>query len=809
MTEMIRLFNELTTEQQSFAGGKGGTLAHLSQRGYPVPEGFVILPTAFTGENLVLEAWAQVQAQLARMRNGNNRTAFAVRSSALSEDSAQASFAGEFETVLNVHTDEEIRKAIYTVRQSRQSERVQAYTQAQNMDTAHEIAIVIQRMVPADISGVLFTADPVTGSYTHMTGNFVHGLGEQLVSGEANAETFTLARPKGKYDGPSDLKRFARKLYTLGSRLEKDLGCPQDIEWAIAGGKLFLLQSRPITTLIGHNPATGEWNDSLTGDFLWSNVNFGEAMPDVMTPFTWSAMQRGALGDRITFQGHRPYGNIGGRIYLNISVFASIFHLLGKNTRQILELIEGTLHLSLPEGMGIPLIPASKRALFSTIPKIIAEQRRQRRDIKDLPALLAANSTWCKDVQRRVREVRTEAELMSLWEETLKPRITQVWSGVLSSATYYADYTAPLRRELAKLVGPDDADALISGMSNQSELLASLGPVVGLSKVARGEMTREAYLAQYGHRGPHELELSTPRPTEDPDWFDRQLMEFEKSPVDVEGLLAKQRAEFETAWRRLQEHYPRKVKSIRRRIDQIAPRARLRESTRSEFARIAWAWRAWALRAGELTGLREEVFFLTIDEVLDVLAGDEEALKYIPARRETYERYKALPPYPSIINGRFDPFRWAADPNRRNDIFDSHAPMLTSTTADVGSNLIMGAAGAAGRVEGQVRRLDSPEGGDLLQPGEILVTAQTNIGWTLLFPRAAAIVTDVGAPLSHAAIVARELGIPAVVGCVNATTRLKTGDRVRVDGGQGVVEILETAVVPQTEQLTTHKEIVS
>ncbi len=790
MRDIVRPFNELIAEQQPSAGGKGGTLARLYQAGYPVPDGFVILPAAFAGDKLILEAWTQVQAHLRRM-GADNGVAFAVRSSALSEDSARTSFAGEFETVLDVRTGQEIHEAIHTVRRSRQSERVQGYSQAQGMATTHEVAVVVQQLIRAEISGVMFTADPVTGSSAHMTGNFVYGLGEQLVSGQANADTFTLARPKGKYDGPPELRRFARRLYKLGSRLEKELGCPQDVEWAIAGGKLYLLQSRPITTLIGHNPATGEWNDSLTGDFLWSNVNFGEAIPDVMTPFTWSALQRGALAERISFQGHRPYGNIGGRVYLNISVFASIFHTLGKNTRQALELIEGTLHLRLPEGVEIPLIPASKRVLLNIIPMIIAAQWQQRQDVKNLPALLATNPAWCRDMQCWIEQVGTETELVTLWEEAIKPRTTQVWSSVLSSANHYADYTAPLRRELAKQVGPDDADALISGMSSPSELLASLGPVVGLSKIVRGKMTREAYLEQYGHRGPHEFEFSTPRPAEDPTWLDRQLVEFEKSPVDVEALLAKQHAEFEAAWQRLRERYPRQANSIKRRIDQVASRARLREDARSEFARIAWVWRTWALRAGELTGLGEDVFFLTIEEVLKALTGDEKAFGYIPARQETYKRYKALPSYPPIIKGRFDPCRWAADPNRRSDIFDSHASIPAPDSDDVGSNLIIGAAGAAGQVEGLVRRLDSPEEGGQLQPGEILVTAQTNIGWTLLFPRAAAIVTDVGAPLSHAAIVARELGIPAVVGCGDATTRLRTGDRVLVDGGQGLVEILE------------------
>ena len=191
------------------------------------------------------------------------------------------------------------------------------------------------------------------------------------------------------------------------------------------------------------------------------------------------------------------------------------------------------------------------------------------------------------------------------------------------------------------------------------------------------------------------------------------------------------------------------------------------------------------MQAGKVTGIGQDVFFLMVDELTALLAGDKSPLGVIPARCEMYARYCALPPYPAIIYGRFDPFQWAADPHRRRDSYDAR-----KTDAAPMSLTIKGNAGAAGCVEGFVRCIERVEEGDQIQPGEILVTTSTNIGWTPLFPRLAAIVTDVGAPLSHAAIVAREMGIPAVVGCGNATSLLKTGDRVCVDGGKGIVEIL-------------------
>jgi len=359
MTTIVQSFNKLTAVQRASAGGKGGTLAQLYQAGYPVPAGFVILPNAFAGDELVPTAWTQIQTRLAQMRRGDNSTAFAVRSSALAEDSAQASFAGEFETILDVRQDDDIREAIHAVRQSYRSDRVEAYSRAKGIEAPHEIAVVVQQMVRAELSGVLFTADPVTGSRMTMTGNFVHGLGDQLVSGETTGEAFKISRPKGRYEGPADLRRYARRLYKLGSRLERELGCPQDIEWAIAGENLYLLQSRPITTMIGYKPTTGERNDSLTGDYLWSNVNFGEAVSEVMTPLSWTVL-RYILREWIILPEYQTVGNIGGRPYLNISIFASLFRAMGKSRQDLLETLAGTLYMRLPDEMEIPVLPLSR-----------------------------------------------------------------------------------------------------------------------------------------------------------------------------------------------------------------------------------------------------------------------------------------------------------------------------------------------------------------------------------------------------------------------------------------------------------------
>jgi len=532
----------------------------------------------------------------------------------------------------------------------------------------------------------------------------------------------------------------------------------------------------------GFDPATGAWNDSLIGDFLWSRNNFGEARPDVMSPFTYSISEK-VWNEASPLPGYQLSGNICGRYYANVSFSVSMLMALGKSKDAAIEQMRGLLG-NVPEGLEIPTVPLPRSMMLLALPRMIKLGLREKGGAKKIPEFLATNSSRCQVLRRRIQQTQTGAELVAFCHEEIMSWLAEgVW--LLGGAAQPLEATMKLKKELAELVGEADANALFSNLSSEDDTLVSLGLVVGVARVAQGKMSRAEYLEKYGHRGPHEAELSIPRPAEDSDWLDKQLAEYEENPVDVDTLLAQRRAEFEAAWQRLQAHSPKKAQKLRRQIDKVGPAARLREAVRDEVTRFLWIEREWAVRAGELTGLGDDIFLLTIDEVLALLSGDDAATAFIPARRETYARYRGLPPYPMVVRGHFDSFQWAADPNRRNDIYDATAAAPVST-----SNTINGFAGAAGCVEGRVRVLDGPEQGDQLHPGEILVAVTTNVGWTPLFPRTAAVVTDVGAPLSHAAIVARELGIPAVVGCGSATTRLRTGDRVRVDGGRGTVEIL-------------------
>lgn len=536
----------------------------------------------------------------------------------------------------------------------------------------------------------------------------------------------------------------------------------------------------------GYNPVTGEWNDSLKGDYCWSSVNYREAAPDVMTPITWSLLWIYInVTDPVRFPGEHPAGgNICGRLYFNVSLISSLYRAIGQDARKAKL---GDLMGSTPAELGIPNIPFSPLAvIWHALPGMIKDQMLTRRDSRQFRDYIIHHPGWCRAMQTRIQQCTDAAGLLALWNEPLLPTKLRD-SRMLRSMTINLSAPATrLKLDLTALAGEMEANTLLSNLSGESGDLESLGPLVGLAKVKDGTMSREEYMQQYGHRGPHEVELSAPGSDQDPDWLDKRLADFISSTADLNALLAKQRAECSAAWQRFETRFPDKHKALRHRLEQVAMAEKKREAVRSESIRLSrLVIRPFLLQVGNVMGIGDDVFFLTMDEMTALLAGDKTSLSAIPVRRTMYQRYCALPPYPAIIYGRFDPFKWAADPNRRSDFYDAR-----QTGAAILSSTIKGYAGAVGYVQGTVRRIDRLEDASQVQPGDILVTSITNIGWTPLFPCLAAIVTDVGASLSHAAIVAREMGIPAVVGCGNATMLLKTGDRVRVDGGRGIVEIL-------------------
>jgi pyruvate,water dikinase len=312
----------------------------------------------------------------------------------------------------------------------------------------------------------------------------------------------------------------------------------------------------------------------------------------------------------------------------------------------------------------------------------------------------------------------------------------------------------------------------------------SMKPLLAIEHVVNGSLTPEKYLELYGHRGPHEFEVYYEYPADDPTFMDRQIQAYQEANLSPSELVKKQLSEFIKGKKLFAERFPGKQKWLEKRLETVAKDANTRESLRNEFVKVFRVMRHLLLKIGAVTGIGDDIFMMYCTEVPKFLQGENEMLVKLSQRRDHFEAYQKMPVFPQLIRGRFNPKEWINSKDKRQDYYDPNAQVLA-----IDENAITGFAGAPGVVEGIVRILHSFEEAKDFHKGEILVTTMTNIGWTPLFPKAAAIVTDLGAPLSHAAIVARELGIPAVVGCGMATAVLKTGQKVIVDGGKGVVEI--------------------
>jgi rifampicin phosphotransferase len=837
-------------------GGKGASLARLARAGFRVPPGFHVTTSAYLDfigrgglHEPVLAAMSAVDVSdaatfgTAAARIGElfadqpvpvptaaaiagayaslgDDVPVAVRSSATVEDLPGMSAAGQHDTYLNVRGEAAVLDAVKRCWASLWSARAIGYRARRGVGPGEvSIAVVVQRLVLAEAAGVMFTIDPVGGAHDKVVISANWGLGESVVAGDVTPDVAVIDRASRTLvsyrvgskemmtvaddtatrtaDTPAGLRSAAvlspseaGELARVGLAIEQLYDEPVDVEWTLAAGELSVVQARSITTPAS-GPAAGpgeQWNDSLAGDYLWSNGNLGEAFPDVMTPATWSFVE--LLMSRMTFPpslpGYRGYGRIGGRFYANVSMSISLEAQAGISPRRFAALFGPVLGKLPPiEQIPRPRLPRWK-AFRLMVPVAVAMLHRIRASQKRMPQFLAGAPSRCEQLRAEIEQTTDPTVLASLWPEKVRPLLEEACDA-LSGAVAHGTTLLSVPGKLATLVGEAEAALLLSGQQAEGLPLASLGPVTGLARLARGEIDRDTFARQYGHRGSHEVELSIPRPAEDPAWVDDQLAALHDTAHDADALLADQEAARAAAWERLAQRDPQKAAAARKLITRWAPIAHNREAARSEVARSAWVARTWVRRAGQLTGHGDDLFFLELPETVDLLRDEPAPLAKVPARRASYETYQALPPYPALIRGRFDPIRWAADPNRRSDYYDERAQ---TTKPD---DTITGFPGAAGVVEGIARILRTPEDAAQLRDGEILVTTVTNIGWTPIFPRAAAVVTDVGAPLSHAAIVARELGVPAVVGCGNATMLLHSGDRIRVDGGNGTVEVLHQA----------------
>ena len=759
-------------DKMALAGGKAASLSLMMKNlKMNIPMGYVITAEGFRDGKLINEASEELNQTIAKL---DRLKTYAVRSSAIGEDGENNSFAGQYETLTNVKVPE-IRDAVKQVAGSAKSERVEEY-KSRNDISGEGIGIVIQEFVKPEFAGVIFTSDIITGKDDKIVGNYVHGEGEKLVSGVENAEEFRIGALKLSYEGNPELAGFSKTLRRYSLAIRSFYGVPMDIEWAISGGRVYILQARPITTLKRISVKDYDVNGTRSGYKLLTKTNVGEIFTKPVSPMTFSILEK--INE---FLGLPEWlDNINGQAYMNISVMCSLMVSYGKTPEKAYETVKDLVG-EIPSGVGIPVSPFDKKAFKHNLWNLLFPKNKSKLTKKEKHEMVLHLDDISEELISEIRKIDSNTDLMKYWDNVMLPKLNDGLASILAESGMSLVPLFGTRKKIIKIAGEDMANRLLTGCVG---VLASMKPLLLLEDVAEGKMSREEYIKICGHRSANEMELMEPRPYEDPSFPDNLLNDRKEGGHNLRPVLAKQEESYKEALAEFKSKYPSKSKWIDKEISKFIHANDFREDIRSKGVRIFCVFREYCLKAGELNGLGDDIFMLGYKEVFAMLKGDKTSLEYIPARKSTFERYCTYPAFPNLVIGHFDADEWLKDPGRRNDVYISGRRSDEDMSSDV-----KGFAGAAGVVTGTVRVIEDVDHIDELIEGEILVTRATNIGWTVAFHKVSAIVTDIGAPLSHAAIVAREFGIPAVVGCRNATTVLKTGDVVTVDGEKGTVTI--------------------
>jgi phosphohistidine swiveling domain-containing protein len=720
----VRRLSDVRMADAAEVGGKAASLGELLAAGVRVPDGVVL--TAAAADMTAEDRRSLLRIGVQDLGSGP----FAVRSSGIAEDGAERSFAGLFESVLDASADD-LAEATERCLASARAARATGY----DPGTDGRMAVIIQRMVMPAAAGVVLTADPINGDRSSCVVTAVRGTGERLVSGAAFGDEWVVRdgvaaarrRPERAID-----RRQATRVASEARRIALARGTPQDIEWAIdADGTLWIVQARPMTAL----PPEVSWEAPARGAYT-RTIRLGEWISEPVTPLfeSWllPAMEErlhARLKEWIGQWAPRPY-----HVVVNGWYFYSINFL-------------------------------SAAALARSLPDLLAHLVRSPRRVAGLVPPLLRHSVplfereWREDLLPRYRaavaaaEGRVErfpvTELPALIDE-----LTDLAGDYFGSITALAGAAYKMEINLARFHRRHQAGAL--GGSH-------LPLLVGLAPPA--DPGRHAVVSLDWWHPPSPLAGTVAKPAED----HARLVEGRRAAeVGAFGGLASS---------------PRRLRAFRRLLADAQHLVLVREEQVRELT-IAWpVMRRAVLRIGEALAARgviaepDDVFFLARAEALAALGGGRLAptVDVAERRAKREERGRLVPP---LLVGRVN--------RMLKRIWDAFPRLIGADPSDLA--LVSGAPASPGRATGPVRVIHGPQEFDELQPGEILVAPLTAPAWTPLFTRAAGIVTDVGSAAAHASIIAREYGIPAVVGCGDATARLRTGMLVTVDGGTGNVE---------------------
>ncbi|WRZ88168.1 phosphoenolpyruvate synthase [Streptomyces sp. NBC_01007] len=766
---------------------------------------------------------AAITSELARL---GEQAAYAVRSSATAEDLPTASFAGQQDTYLNVVGPTAILRHVSRCWASLFTERAVTYRQRNGIDhRTVRMAVVVQQMVFPHAAGILFTADPVTGNRKVATVDAGFGLGEALVSGLVNPDVFTVrhgevvakaiavkqravhAVPDGgtqevvidpqRQEQPALTDAQVVRLVQLGRRIEAHFGRPQDIEWCLADDGFQIVQSRPITTLFPIPEADDQENH------VYVSVGHQQMMTDPMKPLGFSMWQLTAMV---------PMHEAGGRLFVDVTrrlaspaSRAALLDVMGRGDPLVRDALETVLDRddfvpSLPDaGRGGPSVggasapietdPAivteliertqaslaalergirtkSGPALFDFLLEAFEEHRRVLSDPLSVQAIMAGMEAtwWLNDKLEEWLGEKNAADTLTL---SARGNITSEMGLALLDV---ADVIRPQPEVVAFLQGVEDEDFLDE-----------------LAKLTGGTEARDAietYLDRYGMRCVGEIDITRPRWRERPATLVPVVLDnvrnFEPGAAERRFEQGRQKSleKEEDVLSRLRAlpDGGRKADEAERMIDRVRTFIGYREYPKYGIVSRYFVYKQALLEEAErlvqadVLPEKEDIFYLTFQELHDVVRSHQVDDQLVQQRKEAFWSHHALTP-PRVLTS------------------DGEAVTGAYRRDDVPAGALIGLPVSAGTIEGRARVILDMAEADL-EAGDILVTTFTDPSWSPLFVGVAGLVTEVGGLMTHGAVIAREYGLPAVVGVEQATRLIRDGQRIRVHGTDGYVEIL-------------------
>ena len=790
------------------AGGKAAGLALLAEHGFDVPPGFVV-----TG----LEPGGALPDAVVEAYHALGDGPVAVRSSAVGEDGAGASFAGQFESVLGVVGAEALRDAVTRCLHSLHAPRADRYGRTIAGSRARTMCVIVQRMVDARAAGVAFSVDPVTMRRDRVPVDAVRGIGEALVAGEVVPDHFEadragVVRRREPANGEPTLSdeevgRIARGAVAA----ERAWDAPLDLEWAIdRDGRLWWLQARLITTPLAD---LCEF-DVLQGERdAYIRFNIGEMIPGAVCPLTLSTAIHAidqSVQRMMVWVGARPrlvpelqtvcvrYGHV----FFNMSRIVEFgSHVAGISRESSMHALCGR---EVPEVQHFPEAPRWVRAIngMRYAHYVLAAGRR----IEDLRRLLGTlQLLGCNDAAETYRELdaKLPALVQAYFLHIHNSAASGVGSGTLEGIVAGGKLPTPEQeREVAQLIGSaggvESADLLVQlerivdrlvldrpaaegfRRKTPAEGLAWLrSPESGVVGVVFGQ-----FLARHGHRAFRELDLRQPGWTDDPLPLMTSMQAM--TAAKLRGPSLRPPRSTPPPGGNGGSGAPKHNPAVRWLAGWARNAIRRREASKSLLVEVTHRFKRAYRHLGALLardGLLADadlVFFLTHEELGRLALHGDRALGATAALRRRAHEVQGTFEFPEVFVGRGEPLE----------------PEPVGPTN--GDGVLAGKPISGGIVEGSARVIRSFDDAATLEPGEILIVSQTDVGWSPYYSLVSGLATDLGSPMSHGAVVAREYGLPAVTNLRVATRTFRTGDRVRLDGDRGLLCRVDRPATEQT-----------